>query len=123
VVISIRTQSRPDGSSVAEFPPNPAVISVGGDVQWNNRTSVPVDVTFDDSAHVFQDDSRCAAVQYFPLDWQPYLIESWCGGGNIPTWSREPVHGFDARVRQFRAPGTYHYHSVLNGTVGTIIVQ
>jgi hypothetical protein len=50
-------------------------------------------------------------------------MKSWCGGGNIPTWSHDPVYGFDGRVRQFRAQGTYHYHSVLNGTAGTIIVQ
>ena len=102
------------GEAVLVFPPAPILIGVGGYVAWINMTSLPIDVVFDDPTNVAQDDDLCA------------LFGSvFCGSGNIPSWSADPSGDpfASARVRQFWVPGTYHYHSALYGTTGTIIVQ
>jgi hypothetical protein len=106
------------GDSVMVFT-SPVTVGVGADVIWNNPTNRPLDVTFDDPTNVAQDDLLCGA-----LTGSPYEIIA-CGHGNIDRWTADPGGDatFSIRVRQFRVPGTYHYHSTLYGTTGTIIVR
>lgn len=116
--MSITQRVTDQGDTVPVFPLAPTVIGAGGDVSWNNETSLSVDVTFDDSTNVTQDDQVCAAFGAFASD-------AFCGGGNIPAWSADTTGNYllSIRVRHFRVPGTYHYRSTRYGVTGTIIVQ
>lgn len=120
LLIQVNSQPHVDGhgDTVLVFS-SPVLVGVGADVLWYNPTGLPLDVTFDDSTNVAQDDLICGLVAGSPYE------EVACGNGNISSWKADP--GGDGtlsnRIRQFRVPGTYHYHSTLYGTTGTIIVQ
>lgn len=111
-----------NGNVAAVFTPNDIVIGVGGDVyfHWNASTSPSTDVTFDDPSKVYPDDLAC--LTFSPLG----LEDLACGTGNIAAFTRDTTPtGFlhNHRLRQFRAPGTYHFRSTIYGTGGTITVQ
>ena len=116
--IIIQTPVDVQGNTVVAFPPSPTIIGVGGDVIWENEHQVPVDVTFDDPTNAGQDDTACTLKS-------PQFAVAYCGAGDVPAWSADTSGDFNMnkRVRQFRAPGTYHYHDTHTGAAGTIIVQ
>jgi len=115
------------------FVPSTITIGVGGTIkflQWfdERAQNLPVDIVFDDSADV--------VASAIPLTGT--AMETGNGNiSNIPSPYIDPVLGFSCPVegppdnpllpcngasRAFPRAGTYHYHSVLYGTSGTIIV-
>jgi hypothetical protein len=91
-----------------------AFAGTGATVAFLNATQTPIDVVFDDSS----------AVQGSGID------ALFCGtsqSGNIPAFIADPTqtcflaqNGYQLRL--ITVPGTYHYHSALYGTSGTIVV-
>lgn len=112
--VTIRMRVDAHGDTVAVLPSAPAVIGVGGDVIWSNQTNMLVDVMFDDSANVTQDDFMCTLYGSF-------MPQAVCRSGNIAAWRYDSTDA-GARVRQFRLPGTYHYRDTHTGASSTIIV-
>lgn len=121
------------GSNRLVFNPSTITIGVGGTVIFSQITStihddaLRMDVVFDDST----------AVQPSPLPTS--VTHATTGAGNVaplpplilwsPTAHLDPAcaSGTDTQIlcyasRSFPRAGTYHYHSVVNGTTGTIIV-
>ena len=103
-----------NGQIVGAFTPSNVEMGPGAKIYFGNPNAPPTDVTFDDPTNVAQDDADCA------------FIESLCGSGNIPAWARDPnddsgLSGL--RARRFPVPGTYHFHSTIFGTSGTIVID
>lgn len=98
---------------VLHFEPSTIAVGPGALVLFGNGSADSVDVVFDDST----------AVQGF------FLFGLDVPGGNIPpldtlstNWSCSQYQ-CGTTLRTFPVPGTYHYHSRLNGTSGTVIVK
>jgi hypothetical protein len=116
VTIEVRLLSTPAGDTTVVLPPT-TVLGVGGVIWWENPTSVPVDLTFDDPAKVVQYDELCAI-------FGPVSPEAFCTGGDMSPFAADASGPYlNVRVRRFPVPGTYHYQSPLHGTTGTIVVQ
>jgi hypothetical protein len=127
VVISIESKT-PVGSltPILYFAPQTIVIGTGGVVTWDgsvNFLTDSIDVVFDNPAAV---DS--AAPYNDPEPYFPYT-----GRGNIPAiyfdQSAIDNEDYDTYYRKIRAArsfpvaGTYHYHSEIYGSTGTVIVK
>lgn len=108
---------------VLYFSPPSITLVAGGVVTWlNSDNTDSIDVVFDDPANV---DS--AAALNFP-DFYPYT-----GRGNFTGLYNDTTSlnngDFDTyifhilRARSFPVPGTYHYHSTIYGSTGTIVVR
>jgi hypothetical protein len=89
---------------------SPVTIGVGGDIAWMNTTSVPLEVTFDDPTSAARDEVLCEN-----------FGDPFCDSGNVDAFAYRTGDDLYFRLRQFRVPGTYHYH--IRGVTGTIIVQ
>jgi hypothetical protein len=116
--LSITAQHNANGQTVGAFPPNSIIMGPGGAVWFSNQTTIATDVTFDDPTNVLQVDAYC--VPPFSI-----LFPLLCGSGNIEAFALDPEgpiasNGF--RARRFPVPGTYPFHSTINGTSGTIVV-
>ena len=118
-------QVTPVGSQTPIFTFFPATVTirVGGIVNWFNESGAdgtpvrPLDVVFDDPANV---DSACVTFKggFSFCDYAPPS-----GVGNIPNFQYDSTVFFsDARARSFPKAGTYHYHSDIYKTTGTVIV-
>lgn len=97
------------------FVPSTTTIGVGGVVTWQNETSIPLDVVFDDPTEASRFVVSGFFASFFPSD-----------TGNIApfTTSSNPAPGMIVGVlRAFLHPGTFHFHSARFGTQGTIIVR
>ena len=91
---------------VLAFDPGTLTVGVGASVFFiNSSVDQAIDVVFDDP-------TSAAESPVFPT-----------GSGNIVPFTADPVFGPMAAARAFFVPGTYHYHSTLYDTQGTIIVQ
>jgi len=111
-------RSTASGQVVWTFLPDQIVAGPGAYILFINPDGPPIDVTFDDPTNVMQYDVFCGP-PYDETD--PYL----CASGNIAAFARTPDDptGFSYyRVRYFPVPGTYHWHSTIFGTSGTIEV-
>jgi plastocyanin len=111
--LGVMAQKNASGQIVNGFSPARLELGPGGSVIFFNQTVVPTDITFDDPTNVAQNDAYCGT------------LPSFCGGGNIDAWARDPddQSGLTAiRIRRFPVPGTYTFHSTIFGTTGTIIV-
>ena len=111
---------------IGTFSPSVDTIAMGGTVAWVNvLPGLPIDVVFDDSTAVQAVDS---ATYFFGRACFLRVCIPTQGGGNIPRFA--PVdtgvlRGNDTlgvRARRFPIAGTYHYHSVLYGKAGSIVV-
>jgi hypothetical protein len=130
-VVYANTVPSSEGQYILTFVPNNITVGIGGTVlfaQSFGQASIPMDVVFDDTT----------AAQPSPL---PIAVtQALNGAGNIgplpppflitPTsFSLNPDCASDGyltilcqAVRSFPRAGTYHYHSALYGSTGTIIV-
>ena len=115
-VISITAMRDASGKAINGFLPGYLLIGPGALVEFINGTGVATDVTFDDPTNIVPDAVYCASLGA--------LNPTFCEGGNVvafPTDPDAPVSGL--RLRRFPVPGTYHYHSTIFGTSGTIVVS
>ena len=108
---------------VLYFSPQISTIAVGGVVTWQNNEYSPIDVVFDDPAHV---DSSAA------LDHPSYGFPYTGVGGftGLFTDTTAANNGDTQaylfhlyKARRFTAAGTYRYHSTIYGSTGTIVVK
>lgn len=108
---------------VLYFSPPSVTIAAGGVVTWQNTDNTDsIDVVFDDPTS-----ADSAAALNHP-DFYPYT-----GRGNFTGLYNDTASSnngdFDTyifhilRARSFPVPGTYHYHSTIYGSTGTIIAR
>jgi len=105
------------GDTVFTFGTDTARITTGGIVRWENYTSFPLDVVFDDP-------SAADSARAFPFssasptgtgNIAPFLIDS-AGLKLLQPYTPEYNHLIDStavRARQFNVPGIYPFRSVL----------
>ncbi|HEU4642606.1 MAG TPA: hypothetical protein VFS44_09135 [Gemmatimonadaceae bacterium] len=118
-ILNVAAEKDASGRSVNGFKPDLLLIGPGGTVDIVNLTGVATDLTFDDPTNIVPDSTFCVP---------PYttLNPAICAGGNVEAFARDSSDqsGLTAlRVRRFPLPGTYHYHSTIFGTTGTIVVS
>ncbi len=116
--VSVAAMRDASGRAINGFKPNSLLIGPGGTVTIANQTGVATDLTFDDPTNIVPDSAYCVP---------PYtaLAPALCAGGNVDAFAKDAndPYGLTAlRVRRFPVPGTYHYHSTIFGTSGTIVV-
>jgi hypothetical protein len=103
---------------ILAFSPPEITVGVGAIVAWSNQVAQPIDVVFDNSTEV-----QPASYEFFGLTTIPAS-----GGGNIASFQGDTTGGVVAklisqiRARSFPVAGTYHFHSELYHTTGTIVV-
>lgn len=100
------------------FGPPTVTVSQGAVIEWVNFSETQrIDVIFDNPG-----DIEPACGFFIGCEYEPAT-----GGGNIEAFAFDPILdaglGVGARSRKFSKPGTYFYHSVINGTKGKIIVK
>jgi len=97
------------------FGPALVTIGVGGYVTWVNASTVDsVDIKFDDPASAQPACDFALGCFFVP--------ES--GTGDLPPFKAETTWAFAGwKSRTFPVAGTYHYHSEIYGTTGTIVVR
>lgn len=118
-ILNITAQKNASGQTINGFKPNELLLGPGAAVLVVNLTGVATDVTFDDPTNVVPDSAYCVP---------PYttIAPTLCGGGNVEAFAKDTTdpYGITAlRWRRFPVPGTYHYHSTIFGTTGTIVVS
>ena len=123
--VELKSHSVAIGSAVTpSFGPSSITVAPGATVLWINAGIIgsprqQVDVTFDDSANVVAADTTYlnCHVLGFPA--------TGSGTGNIAAFgdtSTTTVSAQGCRARRFNVASTYHYHSVLTGATGTVVV-
>jgi plastocyanin len=138
----------PTGSTKPTLTFWPAILTVsaGAEVYWSNKSKTDsIDVVFDDPAAAETDtvavDQLTDLFGYvFPLsspgNIAPFFADTTGKGANCLTPRSSRTVAQDStctwiqfntsaakRYRLFSTPGTYHYHSTINGAAGTIVVQ
>lgn len=118
-ILNITAQKNASGQTIDVFKPNEMLLGPGAMVLVVSQTSVPTDITFDDPTNVAQVDEYC----HPPIS---TILPHMCGSGNIEAFAKDPDDQSGTsglRARSFPVPGTYHFHSTIFGTTGTIVVS
>lgn len=122
----------PTGSTTPTlvFWPASVTVGVGAQVEWLNKSVTDsIDVIFDDPTNVDSVplyDSGFGTGQGNIAPWWQDTVGTNAISAKIMAWLGGNCFGGEicqGRWRQFPVPGTYHYHSTLYPTSGTIIVR
>ncbi|HEX6535713.1 MAG TPA: hypothetical protein VF041_14040 [Gemmatimonadaceae bacterium] len=117
VELDVIAEKNASGQTVNGFKQNQLVLGPGATVLIINATGVATDLTFDDPSNIVADPFYC--------DNFSALNPALCDSGSVEAFAQDPDDQFGLtglRVRRFPVPGTYHYHSTIFGTSGTIVV-